>query len=446
MRCLGPVLLTAALTACTGAVERPVPHATAEPVANDAPRCAPLSLPVDQPAGVTTEELQAALGRHVRDPVVVQLAARLGKPLDQSAGRQYALLNFHDQGVTIVLDSDQYVEAIDFHGRTYQVRSYPHALPSGLSFTDRSDDIEKRLGKPLSCSTRGRCTYADGGIEIVYGPDACVSTVTTHPTAEPGTALVRAVRTRPDTRGGTRGLVVHIDYTVNVDAPARISASLVDGRESAPEVIAGRDELQREGRLGWTMTHDSGVILGGITRFIPYSALLLPEGKHSLTPRIVVEKRGASGDWSAVPLRFLHGEPPVVTVDEPRCPWLRFGVQRVVVAERDYDGGQSTRPDLRWQVASEKLIHASSEQSDTFTGRWSERTPWFRACSGDRIAIDVEDVDSAFHDDIGGRTIELSELVRIAGAREVLSFGSVKELVLSAVEQRETLAAPARRR
>ncbi|NUO49395.1 MAG: hypothetical protein HOV80_11120 [Polyangiaceae bacterium] len=412
----------------------------------DAPRCAPLGLPVLEPVAVTTTELQAALGRHVSDPVVRQLAAALGKPLDDRSQNRYRLLNFHDQGVTIVLDNEQYVEAIDLHGRTYQVRSYPHALPSGLSFKDRSDDIEKRFGKPLFCATRGRCTYADGGLEIVYGPDACVSTLTLHPTAEPGTALVSAIRIRPEKRGGARGILVGIDYTINVGAPARLSASLVDGRENAPEVITGRDELQRAGRLGWTVAHDSGVIITSVSRFIPHSALVLSEGTHVLTPRVVVEKQTAAGDWSAVPIRFLHGEPPVVTLDEPRCRWHRFGVQRVVVAERDYDGGESSRPDLRWQVALEKNLHTSSEQGDTFTGRWSERTPWFRACSGDDITIGIQDVDAAFHDDIGGRTIELSELVRIAGAREVLSFGPVKELVLSAVEERETLAAPARRR
>lgn len=426
-------------------MEWPSPPATSEPIATKVTRCGPLGLPVVEPRGITTAELRGALGRHLSDPVIRELAARLGRPLED---RAYGLLNFHDQGVTLVIDNEQYVEAVDLHGRTHQVRSYPKALPSGLRFADRSDDVERRLGEPLFCSRGGRCAYTGGGIEVVYGPDACVSTVTMRPAAEPGTALIRAVRTRFEQRGGAHGILVDVIYTLNVEAPARLSASLVDANGVSPEVIADHDERQRAGRLTFSTTHERGVTMASISRFVPYYTLLLSEGAHELTPQIVVEKRAADGDWSPVPLHFLHGAPPAITLEAPRCRWNRFGVQRVAVAERDYDGsigsaqGGLTRPELRWRIAlEERTIFTSSERSDTFAARWSERTPWFRACQGDGIAIDVEDVDAAFHEEIGGRTIEMTELHRITSAREVLSFGAVKELALSPLEQRDTLAA-----
>ncbi|MEM1032208.1 MAG: hypothetical protein AAGN82_17800 [Myxococcota bacterium] len=439
-------ILGGCLTACTASPPPAPPPVPAAPTATRQHTCSPLNLPGSTLSGVSLSDLRAALGRPIDGPEVRALVQRLDP--GYAVPEDPAFMGFHDHGITFVAH-DGYVEGIDLYGRAYGVRSYRGALPAGVSFDDTNLDVERRLGAPQGCDGKGRCYHFEHGLEVRYGPDACVSTVTVRDPLPIGTAQLQRVQLLEDRRGSVRGFVFTIAYASHYERPTRMAVRLEDEDGVAPPVIPKRDDLSVEGRLGWQITVPAGPRFGQVGAFVPYHALAWAEGEHRVTPTVRVEEETDADGWREAALKARADLLTPRLVSQPACAWHRFGIRTLTVngtagdasgvprPERPVRSGSALAPDLRWQVTrGHRLIHRSAERADRFTGRWNERTPWFRLCAADRIYVGLEDVDVALHDDLGGRSFDIDTLRAESEAGELTPFGVATRITTTKVETR----------
>ena len=421
-----PVALVA-MVVSTGCLPEPAPAVGPAPAAVIAHnerllRCSPVNLAGSAATPPSIEELRSLLGKRFNDAPVRELTKRLG---GLSLSDAPALINLHEHGITLVVAGDERIGAIDLHGRTYDVRRFQGTLPLGLDFYDRSPEVEAKLGKPLGCTAEGRCPYIEQGVEVRYGPDACVSTITLRQEVARGSVVARGVAVRPDSQRGVAGVVVSFSFASNLDVAGQVVVRLKDENGAVPNVIATRPDLQREGQLALVAEVPAGPHVGEVGAFVPFYALNLSAGIHRLAPSIEIE---------ATPQRLVTSVPmsseqaALIMVNQPACRWLQLGVQSLTVKSESY-GEADGAPDLRWVLEQEgRVVFSSSESSSGFRARWNEMTPALHVCDEDTLSLNIQDVDVTFHDDVAWRTFKSSELLE--GDASSISFGKVEKLQL----------------
>jgi hypothetical protein len=382
-------------------------------------RCAPLNLAGQAATTTSLEELRSLLGKRFDDAPVRELTKRLGGSAFSSVP---AFINLHEHGLTLVVGADTRIEAIDLHGRTSTVQRFQGTLPFGLDFYDRSPEVEARLGKPLGCTAEGRCLYIEQGVEVRYGPDACVSSMTLRPEVARGAVVPRHVHVRRDSVHGIRGIVVQFSFASNLDVAGQLIVRLKDENGVVPGVIATRPDLQREGKFALIADVPAGPNVDGLSAFVPFYALNLSVGNHQLAPSIEVEPKPAS------PVLLSSEQAASIAVTQPACRWLQLGVQSLTVKSESYGDGEGAL-DLRWVLEQDgRVVFSSSESPSGFRARWNEMTPALRVCDEDTLSLNIQDVDLVFHDDVAWKTLTSSELVE--GNASSLAFGKVEKLQL----------------
>jgi hypothetical protein len=180
--------------------------------------------------------------------------------------------------------------------------------------------------------------------------------------------------------------------------------------------------------------------------FFPYFAMDLPPGEHQAKVAFEGQVELQLGK-TRLPVPLEGAIAQDVRFTKPPAKMVRLGVRRIEVAEGSYDTvifarRSRARPDLAWYALFDLgrgvfggTIHTSPSVQDSYRAAWDQATPTFPLSEGDRLTINVMDIDVAKNDLIARFDFSLDELEK-AAAGQPLSSGRVLAFELGTVEVR----------
>jgi hypothetical protein len=171
---------------------------------------------------------------------------------------------------------------------------------------------------------------------------------------------------------------------------------------------------------------------GAYVAFIPYVALDLPPGQHTLIARLRGSVRSPDRD-GIEPLTAVGASSFAFAVDMPAVREVRFTVSRMQLQPGRYDdvnrnfmiGAAVTsgvgivvlprrrwqRPDPFWSVAVAGFTaFRSATRQDSIRPRWNRPTPWLPFAPGDTMQLYAEDRDLTLDQRLGAWTLDPSSL------------------------------------
>lgn len=178
--------------------------------------------------------------------------------------------------------------------------------------------------------------------------------------------------------------------------------------------------------------------------FIPYYAISLPPGEHTLTVQPVVKK--ALQDQTRQIALSYEGQSTVV-LEQPELVKVQIKVTNVEAESSNLDGkswdenlgigkDEAKLPDLKWRL----LFETTTDKDEAFTSvevenslkaAWSEPSPVFYMAPEDKVAFEVLDADGIGQENrIGKRFFTLTELQETTDTALALSFDRVRGLSL----------------
>lgn len=141
--------------------------------------------------------------------------------------------------------------------------------------------------------------------------------------------------------------------------------------------------------------------------FIPYYALDLPSGPHTLNYHLVTTN--PRGDTLHTPIKGT------LEITRPPAKLFRITMETLTVSPIASNGEpwdlqifspKEKKPELFWRLKREKTqLFRTQKQKNTLTyigNRRKDRSPWFILCEGDQVWIEAMDLDiTSFWDQIG---------------------------------------------
>lgn len=453
-----------------------------------------------QPAQVTAEALRALVGRTLDDPELVRVVSPLGAPLDTTARTGERVHAYPQQGVMLVWHTRRVeppvLARVYLALRMPDFRSFMGRLPAGLDREASRDEVHSLLGTPPRCLGPEPCVYPDRGLALRYwGP--CLAAVELFPPLGPEEVRVEVIDAAVAEAQGVQGLAVTVSARVGtVDSHER--ALTLELRDAGGRAVGLRPDVQAEreasalGQRREPEAHARGDALGiaaacaqtplcsaGGRYFVPFRALALPPGTHTLRASVRTVDLGPV-DYGRTPttaealaayraahtpraLRDVGSRTATITLVMPPLERARVGVVEVEAAPGEYDdiernaiigtiatGGvgllavpfvdlrKLARPDLTWTLSVEgRVLYRAPARQDVLRARWSQRAPAVTVAVGDRLRLCVEDEDYAFgsarpvDETVGCVEGSLDELEVWAKARRAPAEGKVARLVVS---------------
>jgi hypothetical protein len=450
---------------------------------------------------VQAEALRALVGRAQSDAELARVVAPLGVPEEAWARTGERAHVYADAGVVLLWHTraagPPVLARVRLALRAEDVRGFSGRLPAGLDRESSRGEVHAVLGAPAGrCDAGAPCVYPARGLALTYAGE-CLAALDLFPPLAPDEVRVALVDAEVAEALGVQGLAVTVtaqlgtverrartltlelrdeqgrpvglraDVQVEREAPAQ-------GRRPPPEASTQDPATQvAEACAASPMCSDHG------RYFVPFRALALPPGAHTLTASVRTVDLGPV-DYGRTPttaealaayraahtpraLRDVGSRTATITLVMPPLERARVGVVEVEAAPGEYDdternaiigsiatGGVGllavpfvdlrtlARPDLTWTLSvGGCVLYRAPARQDVLRARWSQRAPAVTVTVGDRLRLCVEDEDYAFgsarpvDETVGCVEGSLDELEVWAKARRAPAEGKVARLVVS---------------
>lgn len=450
---------------------------------------------------VQAEALRALVGRALSDAELARVVAPLGVPEETWARTGERAHVYADAGVVLLwhtrASGPPVLARVRLALRAQEVRTFGGRLPAGLDRESSRAEVRAVLGpEPARCDVGAPCVYPARGLALTFTGE-CLAAVDLFPPLAPDELRVALVDAVVAEAQGVQGLDVTVTTQLGT-AERRAYALTLELRDAAGRPVGLRADVQAErevsargrGRSGEASARApaaeraeacaaSLLCSEGGRYFVPFRALALPPGAHTLSASVHAVDLGpvvygrtpttaealAASRAAHTPrvLRDVGSATATITLVMPPLERARVGVVEAEATPGEYDdtgrhaiigsiatGGVGllavpfvdlrtlARPDLTWTLSvGGRVFYRAPARQDVLRARWSQRAPAVTVAVGDRLRLCVEDEDYAFGsarpvDEIVG-CVEgsLDELEAWAKARRAPAEGKVARLVVS---------------
>ncbi len=176
--------------------------------------------------------------------------------------------------------------------------------------------------------------------------------------------------------------------------------------------------------------------------FIPYYALELPPGRHSLNVSLSCSVKDTAVTQESRPVPVTGMTQVTIQINKPRTRMFRMYVRELRVNPlnakgRPWDSGffSSTDPDLQYRIELRSKehtdnTHMSSTVQDALSAGWIDFADPVTVSLNDRITLSVYDKDIFFHDPIGEISYSPDDWLRTGSSGQPISFGQVTSCIV----------------
>jgi hypothetical protein len=450
---------------------------------------------------VQAEALRALVGRPLDDPELARVVVPLGAPEEAWARTGERAHVYADAGVVLLWHTrpagPPELARVRLALRADGVRAFGGRLPAGLDRETSRAEVRAGLGaEPARCDGGAPCVYPAQGLALTYSGE-CLAAVDLFPPLAPDELRVALIDAAVAEAEGVQGLAVSV--TVQLGTVERRARTLTlelrhqDGRPVGlrADVLAEREAPAR-GRRGSPEARAQDPAAEAASAcaasslcsdhgryFVPFRALALPPGAHTLSASVRAVDLGPV-EYGRTPttaaalaayraahtprvLRDMGSRTATITLVMPPLERARVGVLEAEAAPGEYDdtvrnavigtiatGGvgllagpfvdlrKLARPDLTWTLSvGGRVLYRAAARQDVLRARWSQPGPAVTVAVGDRLRLCLEDEDYAFgsarpvDETVGCVEGSLDELEGWAKARRAPAEGKVARLVVS---------------
>lgn len=222
--------------------------------------------------------------------------------------------------------------------------------------------------------------------------------------------------------------------------------ALVKARSNSPLYKDERGQFRLLAALG-NNTKES-VVATQLTFFIPFYAINLPEGSHTLylKPRLKRPARQPE-DTHCTFVGDNNGE---LTFDMPRLYKVTFAVDEVKVESTNLNGKpwddnlginepNRSLPDLQYRLtletnATADELYKSSVQKNALSASWPTPVPVFYITADDKFTLYIVDEDEVKEERIGIKSFSAESLMQALEQKEPLQFDRVSSLKITSTK------------
>jgi hypothetical protein len=450
---------------------------------------------------VPAEALRALVGHTLDDPELARAVAPLGEPEEAWARTGERAHLYADAGVVLLWHTraagPPVLARVRLALRAEGVRAFGGRLPAGLDRESSRSEVHAVLGAPPGrCDAGAPCVYPARGLALTYAGE-CLAALDLFPPLAPDEVRVALVDAEVAEAQGVQGLAVTVSAQLGT-VDSRAYALTLELRDAGGRLVGLRADVQVEReapllgprRAPQARERDPAAVVVDACAasplcsehgryFVPFRALALPPGAHTLRASVRTVDLGPV-DYGRTPttaealaayraahtpraLRDVGSRTATITLVMPPLERARVGVVEVEVAPGEYDdternaiigsiatGGvgllavpfvdlrKLARPDLTWTLSvGGRVLYRAPARQDVLRARWSQRAPAVTVAVGDRLRLCVEDEDYAFgsarpvDETVGCIEGSLDELEVWAKARRAPAEGKVARLVVS---------------
>ena len=227
----------------------------------------------------------------------------------------------------------------------------------------------------------------------------------------------------------------------------RFSLHVLNENGKAIEAVNVGSQLNVGGRVViQNSTNDQNILQTGMGKFfIPYYALKLSEGAHTLKIKMQVARfDSVKGKYDPGKITLRGTAEKLFSIKKPKTRTLKVCCSGVRVKGQNakgnsWDFGTSGQPDLIYKVVLESAAHAdilyvSAEMQNATAAAWIDYAGPVTVSEGDKITIGIYDNDTMFDDIIGANDFSVDELLSVSTTAKELHFGLVEFCTLKVSE------------
>lgn len=180
--------------------------------------------------------------------------------------------------------------------------------------------------------------------------------------------------------------------------------------------------------------------------FLPYYALDLPAGRHSLVLRISAWVKDTSVTEDSRPIAVRGMLESAFQINKPQTRTFRLRLRELRVHATNAKGNywdfglfSSNEPDLQHRVVLRSKehadnVHISSTVEDALSAAWPDFSEPLTISRNDKITLCIYDKDLFFHDLIGAISYGLDEWLRIGAQNAPIYFDRVNTCIIEIEE------------
>lgn len=450
---------------------------------------------------VQAEALRALVGRPQSDAELARVVAPLGAPEEAWMRTGERAHVYAAAGVVLLWHpraaGPPVLARVRLALRAEGVRTFGGRLPAGLDRESSRVEVHAVLGAPAGrCDAGAPCVYPARGLALIYSGE-CLAALDLFPPLAADEVRVALIDAAVAEDHGVQGLAVTVTTQLGT-VDWRAYALTLELHDAAGRPVGLRADVQAErevsargrGRSGEASARAPAAEVAeacaasllcsdGGRYFVPFRALALPPGAHTLsasvhavdlgpvaygrTPTTAEARAAYQAAHTPRTLRDVGSRTATITLVMPPLERARVGVVEVEAAPGEYDdternaiigsiatGGVGllavpfvdlrtlARPDLTWTLSvGGRVLYRAPARQDVLRARWSQRAPAVTVAVGDRLRLCVEDEDYAFgrarpvDETVGCVEGSLDELEVWAKARRAPAEGKVARLVVS---------------
>jgi hypothetical protein len=394
------------------------------------------------------KELHAAVGLPLDSPEVQAVVATLGKPAGQHSHGKRTWRHFTAHGISLVVSGGATLEEVQLRAKPVGDSKgwWPYCgdLPKGLTFAMGEERVKKELGQPDESASR-TASWLSAGYKLqfpeVFGKRIEIFRLTSR--FEKGTMRLGTLKAKPNVMvGGVRCVELRFPFAYrDAEGEAGRPFFYVGLKQKDGTRVKGRFERSRHVDKGLVEVTYQPPLKGDAVVTIPYYALDLPVGSHTLTTHIEAVDDPSPGERGR-PISLV-GDSAKITLEMPAVRWLSVGVRSVTMAPGRYDDAvvkgdtKSGKPDPLWHVSLDTRPFAdtmfeSRPRQNNHRASWTSYSPVFPLLDGDTVAIKIYDEDVARDELVASFPLSHGQLK----AGGVLKSSRIDALVLAPLRER----------